>query len=286
MRSPARAGRRTRGTGSAAGRRTRFPRPKASTPPVRQTETIAARTRVTPGSRAREGRTTASLSELPTSRVRAPRQASPPSPAARSADRTSTCGRDVRLGSRTERTPPPRGPPPTKVRPRDPLKYYPPRTGSLATTPRRRRLALTAPTLRTTGARMALPPTRAGRGAGTATGQSPALAAKTAASPPLRSSSRTTASDSPTAKGGLEPGCPCRRQTRAQNPSAGWYRSSPIPRPPTRSRLSDKRSLRTSRRQCLGFHGACGQRWASATARTADVAIRAWRKPVQRTSDS
>ena len=27
-------------------------------------------------------------------------------------------------------------------------------------------------------------------------------------------------------------GCPCRRQTRAQNPSAGWYRSSPGARPP------------------------------------------------------
>ena len=55
----------------------------------------------------------------------------------------------------------------------------------------------------------------------------PALAGKTAASPPQQSSSRTTASDPPTAKGGLEPRCPCRRQTRAQNPSAGWYRSSP-----------------------------------------------------------
>jgi hypothetical protein len=116
-------------------------------------------------------------------------------------------------------------------------------TGSLATTPRRRRLALPAPTrsrttprLRTTGARTALPPPAPGRGAGTATGRSPALAAKTAASPPQRSSSRTTASDPPTAKGGLEPGCPCRRQTRAQSPSAGWYRSSPLRR--TRSLLS------------------------------------------------
>src|SRR6202046_1735991 len=127
MRPPAPSGRGTRGTGSAAGRRTRFPRPKASTPPVRQTETIAARTRVAPGSRAREGRTTASLSELRTSRVRAPRQASPRSPPPRSADRTSTCGRDVRLGSRLERTPPARGPRPPKDRPRDPLKYYPPR---------------------------------------------------------------------------------------------------------------------------------------------------------------
>src|SRR5271154_1508594 len=127
MRPPAPTGRGTGGTGSAAGRRTRFPRPKASTPPVRQTETIAARTRVAPGSRAREGRTTASLSELRTSRVRAPRQASPRSPAARSAGRTNTCGRNVRFGSRIERTPPPRGPPPTKIRPGIPLKYYPPR---------------------------------------------------------------------------------------------------------------------------------------------------------------
>src|SRR6202042_3704128 len=126
-RPPARAGRGTRGTGSAAARRTRFPRPKARTPPVRQTETVAARTRVAPGSRAREGRTTASLSELRASRVRAPRQASPRSPAARSADRTSTCGRDVRLGSRIERTPPGRGPPPTRSDPGIPLKYYPPR---------------------------------------------------------------------------------------------------------------------------------------------------------------
>ena len=237
MRPPARAGRGTRGTGSAAGRRTRFPRPKASTPPVRQTETIAARTRVAPGSRAREGRTTASLSELRTSRVRAPRQASPRSPAARSADRTSTCGRDVRLGSRIERTPPARGPPPTRSDPGSLSSTTHLGTGSLATTPRRRRLALTAPTrsrttptLRTTGARTALPPPAPGRGAGTATGRSPALAAKTAASPPQRSSSRTTASDPPTAKGGLEPRCPCRRQTRAQNPSAGWYRSSPLSR--------------------------------------------------------
>jgi hypothetical protein len=112
-------------------------------------------------------------------------------------------------------------------------------TGSLATTSRRRYLALTAPTrsrttptLRTTGARTALPPPAPGRGAGTATDQSPALTAKTAPSPPLRSSSRTTASDPPTAKGGLEPGCPCRRQTRAQNPSAGGYRSSPEVGPP------------------------------------------------------
>src|ERR1019366_5386349 len=79
-------------------------------------------------------------------------------------------------------------------------------------TPRRRHLALpaptrsrTTPTLRSTGARTALPPPAAGRGAGTATGRSPALAAKTPASPPQRSSSRTTASDPPTAKGGLEP---------------------------------------------------------------------------------
>jgi hypothetical protein len=67
------------------------------------------------------------LSELRTSRVRAPRQASPRSPAARSADRTSTCGRDIRLGSRIERTPPARGPPPTRSDPGIPLKYYPPR---------------------------------------------------------------------------------------------------------------------------------------------------------------
>src|ERR1700727_721244 len=115
MRPPARAGRGTGGTGSAAGRRTRFPRPKGRTPPVRQTETIAARTRIAPGSRAREGRTTAWLSERRTSRVRAPRRASPRSPAARSAGRTSTCGRDVRFGSRIERTPPASGPPPTNV---------------------------------------------------------------------------------------------------------------------------------------------------------------------------
>src|ERR1700735_1283830 len=115
MRPPAPSGRGTRGTGSAAGRRTRLPRPKASTPPVRQTETIVARTRVAPGSRAREGRTTASLSELRTSRVQAPRQGSPRSPAARSAGRTSTYGRDVRFGPRTERTPPPPFPPPTYV---------------------------------------------------------------------------------------------------------------------------------------------------------------------------
>jgi hypothetical protein len=142
------------------------------------------------------------LSELRTSRVRAPRQASPRSPAARSADRTSTCGPDVRLGSRAERTPPPRGPPPTRSDPGIPLKYYPPPNRQPGDDAPPATLALTAPTrsrttptLRTTAARTALPPTRAGRGAGIATGQSPALTAKTAASPPLRSSSRTTASD-------------------------------------------------------------------------------------------
>ena len=76
-----------------------------------------------------------------------------------------------------------------------------PRSGPL-TAPTRSR---TTPTLRTTGARTALPPPAPGRGAGTATGRSPALAAKAAASPQQRSSSRTTASDPPTAKGGLEP---------------------------------------------------------------------------------
>ncbi len=109
-------------------------------------------------------------------------------------------------------------------------------TGSLATTPRRRHLALTAPTrsrttptLRTTGARTALPPPAPDEAPEPLPVSPPALTAKTAASPPLRSSSRTTASDPPTAKGGLEPGCPCRRQTRAQNPSDGRYRSSPNP---------------------------------------------------------
>ncbi len=135
MRPPAAPGRGTRGTRSAAGRRTRFPRPKGRTPPVRQTETIAARTRVAPGSRAREGRTTASLSELRTSRVRAPRQASPRSPAARSTGRTSTCGRDVRFGSRIERTPPARGPPLTRSDPGSLSSTTHLRTGSLATTP-------------------------------------------------------------------------------------------------------------------------------------------------------
>jgi hypothetical protein len=119
---------------------------------------------------------------------------------------------------RVRRIAPARGPPPTRSDPGSLSSTTHLGTGSLATTPRRRRLALPAPTrsrttprLRTTGARTALPPPAPGRGAGTATGRSPALVAKTAASPPLRSSSRTTASDPPTAKGGLEPGCPCRR---------------------------------------------------------------------------
>jgi hypothetical protein len=51
------------------------------------------------------------------------------------------------------------------------------RTGRLATTPRRRHLALTAPTRSADdariGARAALPPPAPGRGVGTATGQSP-----------------------------------------------------------------------------------------------------------------
>jgi hypothetical protein len=128
-----------------------------------------------------------------------------------------------------------------------------PRSGPL-TAPTRSR---TTPTLRTTGARTTLPPPAPGRGAGTATRRSPALAAKTAASPPQRSSPTTTASDPPTAKGGLEPGCPCRHQTRAQNPSADWYRSSPIPRP---SILSARGShlQRANDRRTYVPNGPCG----------------------------
>ena len=124
-----------------------------------------------------------------------------------------------------------------KVRPGIPLKYYPPPNrqpgdDAAPATPRPNGAhtladdAHTAHHWRAHGAAA----TRARTRRRNRYRSVPALAAKTAASPPQRSSSRTTASDPPTAKGGLEPGCPCRRQTRAQNPSAGWYRSSPISR--------------------------------------------------------
>ncbi len=128
----------TRGTGSAAGRRTRLPRPKGSTPPVRQTEPIAARTRVAPriASAGREQR-------HPQRRCRSSgRAASEHHHVKHRADRQQrdqqvkpsyVCGRDVRLGSRIERTP--TNSPRTashKVRPGIPLKYYPPRIAAAA----------------------------------------------------------------------------------------------------------------------------------------------------------
>src|SRR5271167_3006080 len=92
-----------------------------------------------------------------------------------------------------------------KVRPGIPLKYYPPRNrqpgdDAAPATPRPNGAhtladdAHTAHHWRAHGAAA----TRAGTRRRNATGQSPALAAKTAASPPQRNSSRTNASDPPT----------------------------------------------------------------------------------------
>jgi len=107
------------GYGISSGSTNEIPAAKASTPPVRQTETIAARTRVAqdrergkaePQRRCRSSRRAASEHHV---KHRHDRQQ-------RDQQVNSTCGRDVRFGSRAERTPPPRFPPPPIPDPPDP----------------------------------------------------------------------------------------------------------------------------------------------------------------------